>query len=208
MRLYASRTGTRRNLAALRAAGWRLLISPAGTVRTEGFPFYALDNGAWSYHQKGQPFDGDAFLGAVELVGARADWIVIPDKVGDAAGTFEMLAEWWPRLRGVGLLLMALQDGMAEAQVEAVLRPGLGLFLGGSTGYKEASAAAWGRFARANGLYFHIGRVNTARRISIAAEAGAHSIDGTSATRFAATIPALSNAAAQAAFAWGGEGPC
>ena len=26
---YASRTGTRRNLAALRAAGWRLLVSAA-----------------------------------------------------------------------------------------------------------------------------------------------------------------------------------
>lgn len=36
---YASRTGTRRNLAALRAAGWRLLVSATGVHRDEGFPF-------------------------------------------------------------------------------------------------------------------------------------------------------------------------
>lgn len=34
---YASRTGTRRNLAAMRGAGWRLLVSAAGVLRTEGF---------------------------------------------------------------------------------------------------------------------------------------------------------------------------
>ena len=33
---YASRTGTRRNLAALRGANWRLLVSATGVHRTEG----------------------------------------------------------------------------------------------------------------------------------------------------------------------------
>jgi hypothetical protein len=42
---YASRTGTRRNLAALRDAGWRLLVSAEAELRTEGMR-YALDNGA------------------------------------------------------------------------------------------------------------------------------------------------------------------
>jgi hypothetical protein len=199
--MYASRTGTRRNLAALRDAGWRLLVSPAGCVRTEGFR-YAMDNGAWSYHQKGLPFDDAAFLRCLDLVGTGADWIVIPDRVGDAAGTFEMLAAWWPRLRGAGLLLFALQDGMSEPEVERALRPGMGLFLGGSTEYKEGTARLWGRFARERALYFHVGRVNTVRRISIAAEAGADSIDGTSVTMFSANVRRLSNAGAQPAFAW------
>jgi hypothetical protein len=194
--LYASRTGTRRNLEALRAHGWRLLVSPAGCVRTEGFP-YALDNGAWSYHQKGQPFDDGAFLRAIERVGERADWIVMPDQVGDAARTLEAADAWWPRLRGAGLLLLALQDGMTEAQVEARLRPGVGLFLGGSSEYKEASARHWGAFARARSLYLHIGRVNTVRRIAIAREAGANSIDGTSVTMFSVNIRRLTNAGAQ-----------
>ena len=49
---YASRTGTKRNLAALRDAGWRLLVSAAGRcepLRGHAASFaYALDNGAWS----------------------------------------------------------------------------------------------------------------------------------------------------------------
>lgn len=202
--LYASRTGTRRNLTALRRAGWRLLVSPTGVLRHEGFP-YALDNGAWTYFQRGTPFDGDAFMRAVDLLGAGADWIVVPDRVGDAAGTLEMFAAWWPRLRGVGLLLLALQDGMRERDVASALRPGVGLFLGGSTTYKEQSAASWGRFAREHSLYFHIGRVNTARRIAVAASAGADSIDGTSASRFACTVRPLTLAAAQGSLALGHE---
>lgn len=194
--LYASRTGTRRNLDALRRAGWRLLVSPAGELRTEGFP-YALDNGAWTYHQRGEPFDGAAFERAVGELGEGADWIVMPDRVGDAAGTLESVDAWWPKLRGAGLLLLALQDGMTEAEVEARLHPGVGLFLGGSTTYKEQRARGWGDFARARSLYLHIGRVNSVRRISIAHEAGAHSIDGTSATRFSANIPKLTHAGAQ-----------
>ena len=71
---YASRTGTRSTLAALRSAGWRLLVSAAGELRTEGFR-YALDNGAWSAHQAGQPFDEAAFLRALDLLGRDADFV-------------------------------------------------------------------------------------------------------------------------------------
>lgn len=161
-----------------------------------------MDNGAWSYHQKGLPFDDALFLRCLDQVGPAADWIVIPDRVGDAVGTLEMLETWWPRLRGAGLLLLALQDGMREDDIERAMRPGMGLFLGGSTEYKEQSARQWGAFARARSLYFHVGRVNSARRISIAAEAGADSVDGTSATRFSANVRKLSNAGAQPAFDW------
>lgn len=196
MILYASRTGTRRNLQALRSAGWRLLVSPAGCVRNEGFP-YALDNGAWTYHQQKRPFDDSAFLRAVEKLGQRADWLVIPDQVGNAPATLDLAQLWWPRLRGLTLLLLALQDGMTESDVKATLRPGMGLFLGGSDTFKEQSAAPWGAFARAHSLYFHVGRVNTARRIRICMDAGADSCDGTSATRFADTIGPLTRASMQ-----------
>lgn len=66
---YASRTGTRRNLALLRAAGWRLFVSAKGVLRTEGFP-YALDNGAWSAFTQGEDFDVEAFEKAFDLLGA------------------------------------------------------------------------------------------------------------------------------------------
>ena len=65
---YASRTGTQRNLDAMRRAGWRLLISATGAHRDEGFE-YGIDNGAWSAHQKGDPWDRAAFERLIESQG-------------------------------------------------------------------------------------------------------------------------------------------
>lgn len=42
---YAARTGTHRNLEALRLAGWRLLVSARGKLQTHGMR-YALEWGA------------------------------------------------------------------------------------------------------------------------------------------------------------------
>lgn len=113
---YASRTGTRRNLDVLREHGWRLLVSARGALRSEGFP-YALDNGAWSSFQRGEPFDTRAFETAVERMGSGADWIVAPDVVADRDASLALTAEWLPRLSGFPLLV-AVQDGMTVGDVE------------------------------------------------------------------------------------------
>lgn len=189
---YASRTGTRRNLAALRAAGWRLLVSARGVLRTEGFP-YALDNGAWTAFQRGEPFDVAAFERAVTLLGKSADWIVVPDKVADRDESLRMAAEWLPKLRGIAPLLFAVQDGMTEADVPDEC----GVFLGGSTEWKLATMRQWGEFCRRTGRYYHVARVNSSRRIAASKEAGADSIDGSSASRFALSLPLLQRAMAQ-----------
>lgn len=195
---YASRTGTRRNLAALRAAGWRLLVSARGALRHEGFR-YALDNGAWTAFQQGELFDAVAFERAVEMLGAGADWIVVPDKVADRDASLRMADEWLPRLRGVAPLLFAVQDGMTTADVPCEC----GVFLGGSTEWKLATMETWGRWCRETGRHYHVARVNSARRISLAKQAGADSIDGSSASRFALSLPRLQRGIAQGAFCWG-----
>ncbi len=93
-------------------------------------------------------------------------------------------------------LHVTVQDGMDPAAVEAVLRRHrrLGLFLGGTTEYKLGTLAAWGRVAHRLGRHYHVARVNSRRRIRLCAEAGADSIDGTSATRYACTLPLLAQA--------------
>lgn len=194
---YASRTGTRRNLAALRAAGWRLLVSARGVLRHEGFR-YALDNGAWTAFQRGEPFDVAAFERAVTLLGAGADWIVVPDKVADREESLRMVAEWLPKLSGIAPLLFAVQDGMTEADVPEEC----GVFLGGSTEWKLATMRQWGDLCRRNGRYYHVARVNTKRRISQAKEACADSIDGSAASRFALALPRLQRAMAQGVMTW------
>lgn len=196
---YASRTGTKRNLEALRTAGWRLLVTPA-SLSTEGFP-YALDNGAWSAFQTGAPFDRRAFCKAVDTLGDGADWIVLPDIVAGGLESLQLSLEWLDRFAGwSGLLLLAVQDGMSPEHVMPFLSKRVGLFVGGSTEWKLASLPGWGRLAHQLGLYIHVGRVNTARRIRYCSGFGVSSFDGTSASRFANSIGLLDFARRQHSF--------
>lgn len=193
---YASRTGTRRNLAALREAGWRLLVSARGCLRSEGFRF-ALDNGAWTAFQKGEPFDVGAFEKALDLMGSEADWVASPDIVGGGMRSLEMSAEWLPRLADARLVLIPVQDGLAADDVRPLLGNRVGIFLGGSTEWKLATMRDWGALAREVGCYYHVARVNTRRRIEMCSEAGATSFDGSSASRFADSLPRLERARRQ-----------
>ena len=194
---YASRTGTKRNLNALRSAGWRLLVSAAGVLRHEGFP-YALDNGAWSAFTKGRPFDVAAFQKALRALGANADWTVLPDVVAGGLPSLELSLKWMRVvLNESPRALLAVQDGMSADDVRAFLGPRVGLFVGGSTGWKLDTLAAWSTLAQSVGCWCHVGRVNTRRRIARCVQAGATSFDGTSATRFAKTLPFLDEARRQ-----------
>lgn len=191
---YASRTGTRRNLDALRAAGWRLLATPA-CLRSEGFR-YGLDNGAWSAHQHGKRLDICAFERAVDGMGRAADWIVCPDVVADAAATLGMAEQWLPRLSKFRVLL-AVQDGMTSDDVAPWLGSSVGIFVGGSTEWKLQTLPYWGAVSRDRKCHLHVGRVNTWTRIAACRAAGAHSFDGTSVSRFANTLPLLDAARRQ-----------
>jgi hypothetical protein len=197
MRAYASRTGTRRNLDAMRAAGWRLILSPAGVLRHENMP-YSLDNGAWSCFQQGKAFDDLAFLRAVEKMGEKADWIVLPDIVLGGLRSLDLSLAWLERLRGLPTpLLIAVQNDVHPDDVRSFLSPSVGIFIGGDTAWKEKTAVEWGKVARKRNCYLHMGRVNSARRIAICAAAGADSYDGSSASRFSCTVAPLDKATRQ-----------
>lgn len=194
---YASRIGTRRNLVTIRRLGWRLLVSRGGNWRHEGLP-YAIDNGAWSDFRAARGFDGDAFETLVERMGAGADWIVLPDIVAGGLASLALSIRWLNRCLSVcPLVLIAVQDGMTEADLAPLVGPGVGIFLGGSTGWKLATMGNCGAFCTARGLHYHVARVNTERRFRMAHAANATSIDGSSLTRFAVTAPLLHNAACQ-----------
>lgn len=195
---YASRTGTKRNLKAMSSAGWRLLVSRAGAWRTEGLP-YALDNGAWSDFQTGRAFDEDAFERLIEKLGRDADWIVLPDIVAGGLRSLELSVRWLNRTRSLcPLVLIAVQDGMEHHDLAPLVGPNVGIFLGGSTEWKLARMTDWGEFCNERGLYYHVARVNTVRRIRLAHLAGAASIDGSSVSRYAVNLPKLDFARRQA----------
>lgn len=199
---YASRTGTRRNLALLRDHGWRLIVSSEGSWRPEGFRF-GIDNGAWTAFQQARPWNEGKFVGLCEEL-ARVpdcDWIVAPDIVTGGLSSLARTEAWLPKLERYGKpVLIAVQDGITPSDVRGLVGPETGVFLGGSTEWKLATMRQWGEFCKEEAAcYFHVGRVNSRRRISSCQSARADSFDGTSATRYAVTLAALDGARRQLA---------
>ena len=202
---YASRTGTRRNLAALRAAGWRLIVSATGVHRTEGF-HYALDNGAWTAHQQGRAFDVAAFKRLVAQLGADADFVVAPDIVGGGLPSLDLSLSWLPRLMSsCARVLIPVQEGMTADDLRPHLSSTVGIFVGGQPEvrgsgrieWKLLTLPTWAALARERSAYLHVGRVNTQRRILACSAAGADSFDGTCASRYVCTLPGLDRALRQ-----------
>lgn len=178
-------------------------MSPAGQLRTEGFA-YGLECGAWSAYQQGRPFDVPAFETALARLGKDADFVVLPDIVGGGDPSLEMSMRWMHRVyNATERVLIAVQDGHEPWQVDELLGPRCGVFVGGSTSWKLATAPRWAAVARAKGAWCHVGRVNTKRRIALCGVAGATSFDGTSVVRFPCNLERLDRAT-RAATAQGG----
>ena len=200
---YASRTGTQRNLAALRHAGWRLLVSAAGALRHEGFP-YALDNGAWSAYSQGRPFNEAAFLYALRRLGAGADWTTLPDIVAGGHASLELSLRWMQRVLDESpRALLAVQDGLTPDDVVPFVGERVGIFVGGSTAWKLQTLPQWAKMGQQQGCWVHVGRVNTIRRITLCDQCGATSFDGSSASRFERTLLPLDRARKQMSLPFG-----
>ena len=206
MKLYASWTGTKKNLRALQHYGWSLLMTPDTLYRCRGkvaplWPDgtaapYVLDNGAWGCHQRGKPFDEQAFLWAYGRIADDAEWVVAPDIVGGGMDSLRLTQSWLPRLDHKRVLI-AVQDGMTPQDVDALMSSSRGIFLGGSTEYKMSSMMTWGKYCSDNDLYFHVARVNTIKRFRACQAAGADSIDGSGASRFSSEASLLPDASKQ-----------
>lgn len=141
---------------------------------------WAMDNGAFS------GFDASAFITMLETFHGRQGcrFVVAPDVVADPHQTLHRWPFWSRLIRGVGFVpALAAQDGLTIPQVPW---SDIGaLFIGGTTEWKTGpSAAALIAFAKARGLWVHMGRVNTERRIWHAARLGCDSFDGSGFSRW------------------------
>jgi hypothetical protein len=167
----------------------------------EGFTEVMADNGAWADFQTGRSFDEDAFdrfLDWLAMQSVVPRTLILPDIVAGGLASLELSLRWSNRCLSVcPLVLLAVQDGMTEQDVEPLVGRSVGVFLGGSTQWKISNMAAWGAFCHRLGLYYHVGRVNTEKRMALAIAAGVDSVDGTSATRYAVTLPRLDRASRQ-----------
>jgi hypothetical protein len=110
-------------------------------------------------------------------------FVAAPDVVGDWDETLRRFGEWMPELVECGQpIAIVLQDGCRAVpdlpEVAAV-------FVGGTTEWKlSETARKLVADAQDRGLWTHMGRVNTRRRIRLALAWGIDSIDGTQWSRW------------------------
>lgn len=151
----------------------------AATVRN-GRP-WAADNDCF------QGLDPDAYRRMLNSVPAGGLFVTVPDVVADHRATLRRWRQWAPYVRSLGHRPgFVLQDGCET--FGQVPDDAAAVFIGGSTVYKLASeTAAIVRDANTAGLWTHMGRVNTRRRIRYAKAIGCRSIDGTAFARFTDT---------------------
>jgi hypothetical protein len=137
---------------------------------------WAMDNGAYS------GFEPDAFVRMLERFYGRKGcrFVTAPDAVADAYQTLKQWPFWSNLIRGVGFVpALVGQDGMT---VEDLPWTEMGaLFIGGSTEWKLGpQAETLIAYAKSRGLWVHMGRVNSQKRIWDAARKGVDSWDGSS----------------------------
>lgn len=137
---------------------------------------WAADNGAFSSTRTFDPDRWYAWLTKQPTAGCL--FAVVPDVVGNHADTLDLWHIWADRVRALGHRpAFVLQDGCTADDMPEDTDC---VFIGGSTDYKlsfEASECV--RVAKERGWWVHMGRVNSLRRLRIAAAWGCDSVDGT-----------------------------
>jgi hypothetical protein len=153
--------------------GVGVMNTPKTAYALNGWP-WAADNGCFSAAWK-----ADEWLTWLRRQRRDALFAVVPDVVGDHHSTRQRWDEWGAIVDNLGFRpLYVLQDGQPIDDVP--WDECGGVFVGGSTDYK-LSYEARRIVERANdsGLYTHMGRVNSLKRLRIARDWGCDSVDGT-----------------------------
>lgn len=157
------------------------------------YPFFAVDNGAYSAWSQGKRWNPATFMHILARCAEEVlepDFAVLPDIVGGGRRSLNLSLAWretldvtWPDM-GFRWAL-AVQDGMTE---EDVLRVGglwnqlshiSTIFVGGTMNWKLRTMNQWAAFAHEHGMTCHVGRIGTVDRMVMADVLGVDSIDST-----------------------------
>jgi hypothetical protein len=164
---------------------------------------YALDNGAYLCHIKNQIFDHNAFKVYLRTFARFADWVVLPDVVCDKNKTLELANRYVEQISSDHKdlkMLIVWQDGMTRRDLESFVLNGIGVFVGGSTDGKINNMKWIADLCREHGVWCHVGRVNTLKRLNMVLKCGANSFDGSGIVRFLPTLERLSRRLIQERF--------
>lgn len=142
---------------------------------------WAADNSAFS------SFDESAWLRMLDRIAFQPGclFVTLPDVVGNASRTLALYHQHVGRVLERGLPPgFVLQNGITHTP--GVPNDAVALFLGGDTAFKLGPVARqFAGEARRRGLWVHMGRVNSTKRVQYAAAIGCHSVDGSGFAKFA-----------------------
>jgi hypothetical protein len=178
VRYYATASGPRvREAMAIGLLG--MIATPAAGNTVPAGVDWCADNSCFTPGR----YPGDAaylrwLTGRRDRAG-RCAFATAPDVPCDAAATLTRAEPMLEQIRSTGFpAALVAQDGLEDLPIS--WRSFDALFLGGTTGWKLGPAAArLARQARCRGLWVHMGRVNSLRRLRYAQSIGCHSADGT-----------------------------
>lgn len=152
-----------------------IIITPRSRLHLRDHKIWAADNGRFSEPESYSDARYLRWLTAHDPAGCL--FALAPDAVGDHNATFSLAWPMLPRIRALGYrAAFAAQDGWDEettpwADFDV-------LFIGGTTTFKLSCHKAI-IAARRHGKTVHMGRVNSFRRLRLAAALGCDSVDGT-----------------------------
>jgi len=148
------------------------LLTPLTRYRNAGGVF-AIDNGAFSGFRS-EEFA--ALLKREEPNRSKCLFVTVPDVVAAGRRTLEIwkyrhnIVRHWP-------LALVAQDGMEDLEIP--WGDMSAVFIGGGDPWKDSKASLdIVKTAKTLGKHVHVGRVNTAKRFKLFAEAGADTCDG------------------------------
>ena len=111
------------------------------------------------------------------------NWVTVPDVVGKAKETLDLFHRWQPEIPVFLPKAFVGQDGCEDQDLP--WGEFQCLFIGGTTDWKLSRAAVdVAGEAKRRGKLFHLGRVNSQKRLRYAQFIGADSVDGTGYTKY------------------------
>lgn len=137
---------------------------------------WGADNGRFSAPER---YTDEGYLGWLAMQPAeRCLFATAPDVVADHEATIALSRPLFPRLRAAGYrAAFVAQDGWrAETTPWDEFDV---MFIGGTTAFKLTRGGLAIAAAREHGKWVHMGRVNSFKRLRVAAAAGCDSADGT-----------------------------
>ena len=140
---------------------------------------FAIDTGCYAAPEKFDPLGYLRWLAERRHLADRCLFATAPDVWGDAKATMKTAGVYFPIIRALGYkAALVAQDGLTPQMVDWDAIDCL--FVGGSDAWRTSRPHdELVREARRQGIWLHLGRVNSWRRLKAAHVQGYDSADGT-----------------------------